>query len=159
MPDLYTLYGAEFSLYTGEVRSYLRKKGIPFREVVSSIRVYRRFIIPRTGVRDIPVVQTPDDQVYQDTTVIIDALEQRLDGDSVYPDTPCQKLVSLLLELYGDEWLLIPAMHYRWHYRDENYRFVIGEFGRMLLPGWPGFVQRWSGRKVGSRFDAGLTGC
>ena len=111
----YTLYGAEFSLYSGKARSYLRKKGIPFNEVISTLNVYKSFIIPRTGVRYIPVVQTPDDKVIQDTTVIIDELESRFSDYSVYPQTPKQKQVALLLELYGDEWLLIPAMHYRCH--------------------------------------------
>lgn len=157
MTDRYKLYGAEFSLYSGKVRAYLRKKAIPFIEVNSSIRVYKKFIVPRTGVKYIPVVQTPDDQVYQDTTVIIDSLEQRFPEPSIYPNTPVQKLVSLLLEVYGDEWLLIPAMHYRWHYKQENYQFIIGEFGKMLIPGWPGFMQRWLGKKVGSRFNGAVS--
>ncbi len=152
MNEHYKLYAAEFSLYSGKARSYLRKKGIPFKEINASLHIYKKFIVPRTGVKFIPVIQTPDDQVYQDTTVIIDVLEQRFPEPSVYPNTPAQHLVALLLELYGDEWLLIYAMHYRWNYPDSNYRFIIGEFGSMLLPGWPGFVQRWMGKKVGSRF-------
>ncbi len=152
----YRLYGAEFSLYSGKVRAYLRKKGIPFEEINASLRVYKKFIIPRTGVKYIPVVQTPDDQVYQDTTVIIDALEQRFPEPSVYPATPLQKLIALLLEVYGDEWLLLYAMHYRWNYPATNYRFVIGEFGKMLLPGWPGFIQRWLGKRVGGRFHGAV---
>lgn len=152
----YRLYGAEFSLYSGKARSYLRKKGIPFEEIISSIKVYKRFIVPRTGVKYIPVVQTPDDEVFQDTTVIIDELEKRHPQPSVYPDTPVQRLVATLLELYGDEWVLIPAMHFRWFYREENYRFIIGEFGKMLVPGWPGFIQRIVGKKVGSFFDGAV---
>ncbi|GAB4187449.1 MAG: hypothetical protein Tsb002_12790 [Wenzhouxiangellaceae bacterium] len=152
----YKLYAAEFSLYSGKARSYLRKKGLAFKEITPSVWVYQRFIVPRTGVRYIPVVQTPDDQVLQDTTVIIDELEQRHPESSVYPATPRQYLISLLLEVYGDEWLLIPAMHYRWYYREQNYRFVIGEFGRMLLPGWPGLLQRWLGKRIGHRFAAAV---
>lgn len=156
MNNQYKLYGAEFSLYSGKARSYLRKKNIPFKEINSSLWVYKRFIVPRTGVKYIPVVQTPDDAVYQDTTVIIDTLEQRFPEQSVYPDSPRQKLAALLLELYGDEWLLIPAMHYRWYYKKENYRFVISEFGRMLIPKWPGFMQRWLGEKVSLQFQGAV---
>jgi len=150
----YTMYGAEFSLYSGKARSYLRKKGIPFNEVTSTLSVYKKFIIPRTGVRYIPVVQTPDDQVFQDTTVIIDELEKRFPEHSVYPTTPKQKLVSLLLELYGDEWLLIPAMHYRWYYKEQNARFIYGEFGRMVMPKAPAFIQRFLGKKIGNKFKS-----
>ena len=59
-PDRYTLYGTEFSLYTGKARAYLRYKGIPFREVLSTLSVYRRTIVPGTGVSMIPVVETPE---------------------------------------------------------------------------------------------------
>jgi len=148
----YTLYGAEFSLYSGKARSYLRKKGVPFNEVKSTLSVYKSFIIPRTGVRYIPVVQTPDDQVFQDTTVIIDELESRFSEHSVYPQTPKQRQVALMLELYGDEWLLIPAMHYRWFYKKENARFIYGEFGRIIMPKGPGFIQRYLGKKIGEKF-------
>ena len=150
------MYGAEFSLYSGKVRSYLRKKGISFDEVTSTLSVYKKFIIPRTGVRYIPVVQTPDDHVFQDTTVIIDELEKRFPEHSVYPNTPKQKLASLLLELYGDEWLLIPAMHYRWHYKEQNARFIYGEFGRMIAPKAPGLIQRFLGKKIGNKFKSAV---
>lgn len=156
MKKTYTLYGAEFSLYSGKARSYLRKKGIQFDEVLSTLSVYKSFIVPRTNVRYIPVVQTPDDVVFQDTTVIIDELETRFPKYSVYPNTPKQKLVSLLLELYGDEWLLIPAMHYRWYYKQQNARFIYGEFGRMIMPKAPAFIQRWLGKKVGNKFKSAV---
>ena len=152
MSEPYRLYGAEFSLYSGKARSYLRKKGIAFEETKASLNVYRKFIIPRTGVRYIPVIQTPDDEVIQDTTQIIDHLEQRFPERSVYPDTPRQKLVSLLLEVYGDEWLVIPAMHYRWNFPEQNEHFIYGEFGGIVAPRMPGFIRRWLGRKVGDKF-------
>lgn len=127
------LIGAEVSLYTGKLRSYLKYKGIPFEESIASKDVYRDVIIPRTGVSYIPVFITDDDVALQDTTEIIDFLEQRYPEHSIYPTGPCQKLVSLLLETYGDEWLVIPAMHYRWSF-NENREFAIAEFGRTSAP-------------------------
>jgi len=97
------MYGAEFSYYSGKLRAYLRKKGIPFTEIPPSVWTYKRFIIPRTGVQFIPVLHTPDDEVLQDTTAIIDALEPRFSDYGVCPQTPRQRLAALLLELYGDE--------------------------------------------------------
>ncbi len=38
----YVMYGAEYSLYSGKLRSYLRKKGIPFVEKSPSILTYKR---------------------------------------------------------------------------------------------------------------------
>lgn len=148
----YKLYGTELSLYSGKVRSYLRKKGIPFEEIQATLKVYKNFIIPRTGVRFIPVMQTPDDEVIQDTTAIIDTLEQLFPKGSVYPASPIQKLVALLLEVYGDEWLVIPAMHYRWNFPEKNQPFIYGEFGKIIQPNLPQFAQRWLGKKLGSKF-------
>ncbi len=148
----YTMYGAEFSLYSGKLRAYLNKKGIAFVEKSPSLLTYRRFIEPRTGVRFIPVLHTPDDDVLQDTTAIIDALEPHFPEPSVYPATPRQRLAALLLELYGDEWLLIPAMHYRWSFPAANQPFIFDEFGKMGFPWFPKFIQRRLGRKLGARF-------
>lgn len=147
----YTMYGAEFSLYSGKLRSYLRHKGIPFREKTATARRYRKFIQPRTGVRFIPVLHTPDDQVWQDTSVIIDLLETRHPRPAMLPATPAQKVVALIAELLGDEWLLMPAMHYRWNF-PENHRFLFGEFGSMLFPALPAPLRRWAGKRVGLRF-------
>ncbi len=146
------LYGSHFSLFTGKARSYLKKKGIRYHEITSTLKVYKNFIIPRTGVRFIPVIQTEDDRVIQDTTVIIDTLEKEYPDRSVYPEGPKQKLVSLLLEVYGDEWLVIPAMHYRWNFPEQNEKFIYAAFGSMVLPNAPAFIQRILGKKVGAKF-------
>lgn len=150
MTDRHILYGAEFSLYTGKVRSYLRYKRIPFDEVLSSLKVYRNIIVPNTGVRFVPVVQTPDGRFLQDTSHIIDTLETIFPERPVIPASPSQRLASLLLELHGDEWLLIPAMHYRWNH--DNFPFIFEEFGSTIFPGYPKFLQRMLGKRIGARF-------
>ncbi|MBA1146776.1 glutathione S-transferase [Ectothiorhodospiraceae bacterium WFHF3C12] len=152
----YTLYGTEFSLYTGKVRAYLRYKGIPYKEVLSTMGVYERVIVPNTGVRMIPVVQTPSGEFIQDTTEIIDALEARFPERGIYPETPRQRLASLLIELYADEWLLIPAMHYRWSFPEQNERFIMAEFGKVAAPWAPAFIRRALARKRASFFSGML---
>ena len=148
--EQYTLYGAPFSLYTGKARSYLNYKRIPYQEVLSSLGVYKKIIIPKTGVRFIPVVKTPQDEYIQDTAVIIDKLEKVFPDRPIMPSTPKQRLVSQLFELYGDEWLLMPAMHYRWNKDNDDY--VFANFGAVVAPGWPKFIQKFLGKKVGSKF-------
>lgn len=146
----YTLYGSPVSLFTGKARSYLRYKGIQFDEVLSSYSIYKKIIIPHTGVRFIPVVKTPEHQYLQDTSVIIDALEQQFPTRSVLPSSPKQLLVAKLLEWYGDDWLVIPAMHYRWNKNQEHYIYTA--FGQTAFPRWPAFMQRWIGKKLGDKF-------
>jgi glutathione S-transferase len=154
----YVLYALPHSLYSGKARSYLRYKGIPYREVVSTFRVFYKTIIPRTGVKYIPVLHSPDDVVVQDTTDIIDFLEARFPQASVYPRTPRQRLVSLLFELYGDEWLLIPAMHYRWSFWHEKAHIhdVLEHFGMLLSPRAPRLLRRHAGKRFCQPFSKSL---
>ena len=145
----YRLYGAEISYFTGKVRAYLRWKNLPFEEVLADARVFKEVILPRVGFPVVPVVMTPEDVCLQDSTEIIDALEARHGGPSVYPSTPRQRLAALLLETYGDEWLVIPAMHYRWHH---NRDWVIREFGKTNAPGASPEQQLEAGTRVAERF-------
>jgi len=130
----YRLYGGELSLFTGKARAYLRYKGLNFEECAATRQVYRELIIPRVGAPIVPVLQTAAGDIVQDTTDIIDYLEARHPEAPVYPAGPCQRLAALLLELFGDEWLVIPAMHYRWSVLDQQRDFIYGEFGRTSDP-------------------------
>lgn len=130
----YVLYGTENSYYTGKVRAYMRFKNLHWREQLSTLDVYKSFIIPRVGSAIIPVLQTAADEVVQDSSAIIDFLEARHPEISVYPTAPKQRMAALLMELFGDEWLLIPAMHYRWNFLAEQGDFVYSEFGRIAAP-------------------------
>ena len=158
----YTLYGTPFSMYTGKVKSYLSYKKIPFEEVFSSANVFKTTIKPNTGNHFIPVVKTPDDYYIQDSSEIIERLEVKHPQKPVYPLTPKQRLVSILLELYGDEWLLLPAMHYRWNFKANN-SFIYQNFGRIVAPNMPAFIRGFLGKRVASRFKGyvpklGITG-
>jgi glutathione S-transferase len=130
----YILYGADHSLYTGKVRAYMRYKGLNWEERTATREIYKSIIVPRIGAPIVPVLETTAGEYVQDSTDIIDFLEARHPQATVYPDTPLQRLVALLLELYGDEWLLIPAMHYRWSVLDRQRDFILSEFGRMSVP-------------------------
>ncbi|HKP56885.1 MAG TPA: glutathione S-transferase family protein [Polyangiales bacterium] len=149
------LIGARVSLYTGKVRAYLQYKDIPFVEVAATREVYRDLIVPRTGVRFIPVLISDDDIAIQDSTEIIDFLERRYPAARVYPDGAIQHLVSLILETYADEWLVVPAMHYRWNV-PENRAFAIAEFGRLSAPDASPQAQLEIGEKLAGPFAGAL---
>jgi glutathione S-transferase len=150
MSNKYTLYGAPLSLYSGKTRAYLKFKQIPYHEVFSSLKVYKKVIVPNTGVRFIPVVETPEGEFIQDTSVIMDKLEAAFVGRTVVPKGPNQQLVSALMEIWGDEWLLIPAMHYRWNH--DNFPFIYEEFGKIVMPRMPAFIRRVVGKKIAAKF-------
>jgi len=149
----YRLFGTPTSYYTAKVRAYLRFKGLPFDEVLTTASVYEDVIVPRTGVWMIPVLITPDDIAIQDSTAIIDHLEQRVGGAAVYPATPRQRLAALLLELFGDEWLILTAIHYRWT-KPENTTFVTAEFGRQAVPLGSAAEQAQAGASKAAVFSA-----
>jgi glutathione S-transferase len=149
------LFGAEVSYYTGKVRAYLRYKGIPFIELAATRDVYRNVIVPRTGVRFIPVLISDDDVAVQDSAEIIDFLEKRHPKPSVYPPGAVQRLAAFLLELYADEWLVLPAMHYRWNV-PENRDFAVQEFGRLSAPQASPEEQRAIGEKLSAPFAGAL---
>eukprot|EP00775_Hariotina_reticulata_P009460 gene9462-9625_t len=152
----YVLIGSDHSLFTGKLRVYLMYKGIPFEQMTASKDAYLQVIVPRTGVTFIPVLVCPDrTSVLQDTHAIIQNLEQRFPQYPILPSTPCQSLTSQLLELYGDEWLLLPAMHYRWSF-PEQLQLLLYQFGATNSPTAPYKQQLAIGRKVSARFSSML---
>lgn len=150
MSQQYTLYGAPMSLYTGKARAYLLYKNLNYKEVLASLKIYKSVIVPNTGVRFMPVVKTPEGEYLQDTAHIIDSLEQRHPERSITPTSPKQQLVSYLFETWADEWLVIPAMHYRWN--KPNFPFIYQEFGKIVTPNMPGFIRGFLGKKVAAKF-------
>ncbi len=148
----FKLYGADISLYSGKLRSYLRKKGIPFTEQAATYHCYKHFILPRTGVQFIPVLQTADDVVWQDTTEIIDRLEVMYPAHPVVPQTSKQQVAAHVLEMFADQWLLMMALHTRWQASRTSLREIWLGFGQLLLPGWPVFMQRFMGKRISARF-------
>ena len=151
MTEPYQLIAAEVSLYSGKARAYLRYKGVSFDEVLATRHVLTRVVKPRTGLTMIPVLLTPEGDAVQDTTAIIEAIEAKHPSRSVRPSTGVLGLASKLLELYGDEWLLMPAMHYRWHYK-RNMPLILREFGELVAPSLPKLLTPLAGLPLAAYF-------
>jgi len=149
------LLGAPVSYYTAKVRAYLQYKQIPYDEVLATREVYRDVIVPRTGVRFIPVLITDDDIAIQDSSAILDHLERRYPEPCIEPASRAAQLVAFLFETYADEWLVLPAMHYRWNVA-ENRAFAIEEFGRLSVPTASPDEQRAIGEKLAGPFAGAL---
>jgi len=145
----YTLYGSEMSYFSGKARAYLRWKGIAFTEVAPTPEIMNAEILPKIGWPVIPVLKTPDGDFVQDTADIIAFFEGPTGPDSAIPDTPLQKFVTYLLQLFADEWLTLPAMHYRWNHNEE---WIYGEFGKSALPDGTLGQQYEAGKATGARF-------
>ena len=110
---VYTLWGAAHSFYTGKIRSYLVKKGIAFREVYPTHPDFQAKIVPAVGLVVVPILESPDGQILQDTSDMIEHIEARWPQPLLIPDTPVQRAVAWLLGAFGSEGLLPAGMHYR----------------------------------------------
>jgi glutathione S-transferase len=125
--DRYRFYAAEVSYFSAKPRPALRYKRVPFDEILPTPQAYREVIRPRTGLSQIPVLVTPEDEVFQDSSVILDELERRFPEPPLYPSTPVQRLLGYVLEIYTDEFLLVPGVHWRWSY-EESARKAVPDF-------------------------------
>lgn len=130
--DTYVLWGSAHSLYTGKARSYLIKKRVPYRECWPTQPLYWAQIVPQLGFMVLPVLETPDGELYQDTTTIIEHLEAKFPQRRLSPASPLQSAVAALIGAFGSEALLRPAMHYRWSYIEQQREFITAEFGRCI---------------------------
>lgn len=152
MTQNYRHLGWLVSPYSAKTRSYLRHKGIPFEDVAPSVWTLFGKVRRTVGRPIMPTVITPDGALWQDTSEIIDTFEARFPEPSAIPESPAQRVASYLLELHGDEWLIVPALYYRWS-EDTSARFAVEEFGRNGLPYAPRFMQRRFGRFLAARMQ------
>lgn len=136
MAGPYRMWGAQPSYFTGKLRAYLNWKRVPYVDQVANAGAYASDILPRTGLPYIPILVTPEDTTLQDTSDILDEMERRHPARPVVPDDPVLALASHLMELYGDECLIFPALHYRWN-KPEAKAWVMGEFDRSASHAMP----------------------
>jgi len=151
---MYVLNAWPVSPYSAKVRAYLRFKGIPFEErAPTSLRLLGR-IRKAVGWAVMPTVEANGEWL-QDSTIIIETLEQRHPEPSITPPGPTQRVADLLLELHGDEWLPILAMHYRWN-RPRNRAFAIDEFARYGFPRLPTLLGRLAVKSLAKKMQSYL---
>jgi len=131
----FILWGAPLSLYAGKARSCLIKKGVPFRECFPTDAVFQTRILPQIGFFVVPVLETPEGEIVQDTSDIIEYLERRFPEPCLTPASAVQRVVAMLIDAFASEGLLKTAMHYRWSYLAQQENFLRVEFGRAAASG------------------------
>ena len=149
----YKHYGWPVSPYSAKTRAFFRYKCVPFQDIRPTGYQLMRTIKKAVGAAIMPTVLTPNGEWLQDSSAIIDAMEERFPERSVIPTTPRQKVVAYLFELFGDEWLIPLAIHYRWNY-PANAEFGIEEFAKYGLPKLPGPIGRALIRPVANKMSS-----
>jgi glutathione S-transferase len=125
------LYGLSCSYFTGKLEAYFRTKGVPYRFEEMS-RAEFRLCAGKTGIVQLPCVETPDGTWLTDTTAIIKLFEASDTAPRVRPDDSATAFCSLLLEDLFDEWFWRPALYYRWAF-DEDATLMSSQIARTLL--------------------------
>jgi glutathione S-transferase len=154
MGDVWKFYAAEISYFSAKVRPALRFKRIPYEELAPTPAAYREVILPRTGLAFIPILITPEDETLQDTSEILDEIERRVPEPAIYPRTPVQRVTAYVLELYADEFMVLPAMHYRWSFPESEAK-ARADFARAT--GNAENAGRFADRMKGSRGPLGIS--
>ncbi len=116
MPKPWIFMGVDRSHFSAKLRPAVRYKQIHCMEYPPDIHL----IQARTGVRFVPVLFSPDDEVFQDTTDIIDVLEARMPSPPLIPSHPIDRALCRLFELYADEFFPMVSMRTRWAYPENE---------------------------------------
>ncbi|MBE7637805.1 glutathione S-transferase family protein [Sneathiella sp. P13V-1] len=109
----YIIYGSEFSPFSVKVRSYFRYKNIPHewrprtKENIEDFQKHAKLPL-------VPLVICPNGDVLQDSTPILEKMEQLFPENSINPVSQELQFLSQMIEEYADEWGNKPMFHYRW---------------------------------------------
>ena len=144
------LFGWLVSPYTAKVRAMLHFKRLPFDEAVPSALALRLTVQPAVGRAIMPAMQEPDGEWLQDSALMCERIEADAPSPSTTPPGATQRLASMLLELHGDEWLPMLALHFRWNIA-ANREWAEEEFGRCGFPLLPAPLARMLVRPVATK--------
>ena len=111
----FVILGRQESGYSLKVRSAMRYKGFPHEWLDRCLGTEKLFQA-HAKVQLIPLVFMPDGAAIQDSTPIIELLEEKEPEPSLHPGEPALRFLSILLEEYGDEWANKLMFQYRWGY-------------------------------------------
>ena len=131
----FVILGRPESGYSVKVRSAMRYKGLPHEWLDRCLGTNKLFQA-HASVQLIPLVFLPDGEAMQDSTPIIELLEERQPAPSVHPEEPATRFLSILLEEYGDEWANKLMFHHRWGYPADQ-RVRSKTLARGMMDGHP----------------------
>ena len=125
----YRLFSWEHSYFSGKARAYLRYKqrmgglGPGFEDILATPELILGLLTQKSGSGAVPQLEAPDGTWVQDTSEIIDFIEATHPEPVVSPDpatSPRQAVVSYLIELLADEWMVVPGFWERWYFSEDG---------------------------------------
>ncbi len=131
MEYLYKVYGTKRSYFTMKLESALIYYNVPWQHVTKGPEV-TQMVETRSATHQIPVLQTPENWMINDTTPIISMMDARYPMRRLVPTGSLGVLVHLVEE-FMDEWLSRTMVHYRWNY-DESAKVVVKAMLGEVIP-------------------------
>lgn len=153
MPDLdYKLYGFLMSPYSMKMRAYLRYRRIPFQWITG--KQANDIAHTRVDTYMVPVLENPEGEFANDSTYLIDGLEQEFSERRTEPDNEADAFLAFMVEDFSDEWLISPFFMHRWNLeRDQahNSRWILYEFfdGKVDNDQFDSAADGWTQRQTG----------
>lgn len=127
----YQLIGSELSFFTRKLEAQLRFQRVPYRWLFKT-HERRAELETRAGTHFIPLLQTPENWILNDTIALGSMLDQRFADNPVIPQTPLQRASCFILEDAFNHWLGRSCVHSRWCYPD-NVKWVGPRFGANMM--------------------------
>ncbi|KAJ6259671.1 hypothetical protein Dda_5309 [Drechslerella dactyloides] len=132
----YMLIGADQSMFTQKVRAYLRNNSIPFKDVLSNVKIFKTVILPNAPYPLIPDLLIVDKEtkkysLIQDSKSIIDFLESTHGLPHVAGTK--RAFADMLLEMILDDFFFLHVMNWRWD-RPSQQKYLEYTFGDNSQP-------------------------
>lgn len=134
--NYYRIWQNMGSPYSYKVMTYMNYKGIPYKRMEANAKVSMEEIPRLVGQTIVPVMLSPQDEVLQDSTPIIEWLEERFPEKPVVPENSRLAFLMWLLEEFADEYMPRIHMHTRWG-NEQNQQAVSHRIGRGLAYAMP----------------------
>lgn len=116
MSQPWIFMGIDRSHFSAKLRPAIRYKKIHCVEYPPDPKEIQK----RTGIGFIPILISPEDETFQDSTDIIDVLETRFPEPALIPHNPVDLALCRLFELYADEFFPMVSMRTRWAFDDNE---------------------------------------
>ena len=149
----YRILGGPGSPFSLKMRALMRYRRLPHNWIVPTGYLGEGGELKEAGKSVIPVVQTPEGDYWADSTPMILELERRHPAArSVLPTDPAQRFLSMLIEDFADEWLVLALFDMRWDAEiDQSF------CARRQMAGWLGAMPNARFDEIIERFRARQT--
>jgi glutathione S-transferase len=134
--DHYRIWQGQCSPYSYKVMTYMNYKSIPYKRVNANMAELE-WGKQVAGQSIVPILLTPDEQVMQDSTPIIEYFEKEFPEKTTVPENNKLAFIMWLIEDFSDEYMPRMQMHTRWG-NEQNRHTISHKISRNILYGIPG---------------------